>query len=172
MPPLHVLIQVLVLCCAVLCYAVLCCVVLCFAVLHCIVLCCAVLCCVVLCCVVLCCVVLCCAEGAVTRRQWPGCLPTGTGKRKGCVCSTRAVCQCVVFGGKWGSRGNLDVTLLVTVVIPEVPDVLPLSPRAGAGVAPATPPPSCCLPGPRQAFNNVARALVWAYQTPMDSSMT
>ena len=26
-----------------------------------------------------------CAEGAVTTRQWPGCLPTGTGKREGCV---------------------------------------------------------------------------------------
>ena len=24
-------------------------------------------------------------KGAVTRRQWPGCLPTGTGKRRGCV---------------------------------------------------------------------------------------
>ena len=31
-----------------------------------------------------------CAEGAVTRRQWPGCLPTGTGKREGCV----LVCCC------------------------------------------------------------------------------
>ena len=31
------------------------------------------------------CGVVCCAEGAVTRRQWPGCLPTGTGKREGCV---------------------------------------------------------------------------------------
>ena len=28
------------------------------------------------------------------------------------------------------------------------------------------------LPGPRQAFSNVARALAWAYQTLMDSSMT
>ena len=28
------------------------------------------------------------------------------------------------------------------------------------------------LPGPKRAFNNVARALVWAYQTLMDSSMT
>ena len=24
-----------------------------------------------------------CAEGAVTGRKWPGCLPTGTGKRAG-----------------------------------------------------------------------------------------
>ena len=60
-------------------------------------LCCVGLCCVVLCwvgllcCVVLCCVVLCCAKGAVTRRQWPGCLPKGTGKREGCVCCVRAV---------------------------------------------------------------------------------
>ena len=54
--------------------------------------CCVVLCCVVLCCVVLCCVVLCCAEGAVTKRQRPGCLPTGTGKRAGlCVLCARCV---------------------------------------------------------------------------------
>ena len=81
-----------VLCCVVLCCVVLCCVVLCRVVLCCVVLCCVVLCRVVLCCVVLCCVVLRCAEGAVTRRQWPGCLPTGTGKREGCVCCVRAVC--------------------------------------------------------------------------------
>ena len=43
-----------------------------------------------------------CAEGAVTRRQWPGCLPTGTGKREGCVYSVRTVCKCVVIGGKRG----------------------------------------------------------------------
>ena len=44
---------------------------------------------VVWCGVVWCSVVWCgvvwCAKGAVTRRQWPGCLPTGTGKREGCV---------------------------------------------------------------------------------------
>ena len=74
-------------CCVVLCHRVSSCAVLCRSVLCCAVLCCAVLCCVVLGlrCVVLCCVVLYCAEGAVTRRQWPGCLPTGTGKREGCV---------------------------------------------------------------------------------------
>ena len=75
--------------------------VLCYAVLYCVVLCCVELCCVVLCYVVWCCAVLCCAavrcvtlcgyvvlrcaEGAVTRRQWLGCLPTGTGKHEGCV---------------------------------------------------------------------------------------
>ena len=33
-----------------------------------------------------------CAEGAVTRRQWPGCLPTGTGKQAGlCVLCARCV---------------------------------------------------------------------------------
>ena len=33
-----------------------------------------------------------CAEGAVTRRQWPGCLPTGTGKRvRLCVLWARRV---------------------------------------------------------------------------------
>ena len=36
-----------------------------------------------------------CAEGAVTRRQWPGCLPTGTGKRAGlCVLCARRVYVC------------------------------------------------------------------------------
>ena len=66
--------------------------------------CCAVLCCAVLCCAVLCCVcvalrcvVLYCAEGAVTRRQWPpGCLPTGTGKREGCV-SKCTLCASVLL---------------------------------------------------------------------------
>ena len=37
-----------------------------------------------------------CAEGAVTRRQWPGCLPTGTGKREGCV-SKCALCASVLL---------------------------------------------------------------------------
>ena len=37
-----------------------------------------------------------CAEGAVTRRQWPGCLPTGTGKREGCV-STCTMCASVLL---------------------------------------------------------------------------
>ena len=36
-----------------------------------------------------------CAEGAVTRRQRPGCLPTGTGKRVGlCVLCARCVLMC------------------------------------------------------------------------------
>ena len=33
-----------------------------------------------------------CAEGAATKRQWPGCLPTGTGKREGRGCCAHAVC--------------------------------------------------------------------------------
>ena len=37
-----------------------------------------------------------CAEGAVTKRQWPGCLPTGTGKREGCVVKY-ALCASVVL---------------------------------------------------------------------------
>ena len=86
-----------------------------------------------------------CAEGAVTRRQWPGCLPMGTSKREGCVYSARAVCRCVVNGGKRGSWGHLDDTHQANVVIPVVPTVLPPSPLAGAGVAPAIPTSSCCL---------------------------
>ena len=54
-----------------------------------------------------------CAEGAVTRRQWLGCLPTGTRKREGCVCSVRAVCKCVDIGGKQG-KGRLDRILVHT----------------------------------------------------------
>ena len=96
----------ILLCCAVACCVVLCCVVSCCVVSRCVM--CVVLCCVVscrvvsfrvvLCRVVSCrvvCVLLCsvvwCAEGAVTRRQWPGCLPTGTGKRAG-LCVWRARC--------------------------------------------------------------------------------
>ena len=37
-----------------------------------------------------------CAEGVVTRRQWPGCLPTGTGKGEGCV-SKCALCASVLL---------------------------------------------------------------------------
>ena len=81
----EVVLRCVVLCCVVLCCVVLCCVVLCCVVLCCVVLCCVVLCCVVLCWALLYCVVLCCAEGAVTRRQSLGCLPTGTAKREGCV---------------------------------------------------------------------------------------
>ena len=101
----------------------------------------------VMCCGLMSCVVVCCAEGTVTIRQWLGCLPTGTGKREGCVCSAHAVRKCVVLGGKRGSRGNADVIPVARVVIPGAPAVFPLSPLAGAGVAPATPTPSCC-PGP------------------------
>ena len=37
-----------------------------------------------------------CAEGTVTRRQWPGCLPTGTCKREGSV-SQCALCASVLL---------------------------------------------------------------------------
>ena len=45
---------------------------------------------------------------------------------------------------KEGSRGNLDATHQATATSPEAPAALPLSPPAGAGVAPAIPTPSCC----------------------------
>ena len=38
-----------------------------------------------------------------------------------CVARARPVCKCVIIGGKRGSRGNLDVTLLATAVIREFP---------------------------------------------------
>ena len=104
-----------VLCCVVLCCVVLCCVVLCCVVLCCVVLRCVVLCCVVLCCVVLCCVVLCCAAGPVTRRQWPGCLPTGTGKREGVCLSARCVLVCCCTAGS-SARSHLAGTAQPTPV--------------------------------------------------------
>ena len=46
-----------------------------------------------------------CAEGAVTRRQWPGCLPTGTGKRAGlCVLCARCVLVCCCIAGPVHTR--------------------------------------------------------------------
>ena len=84
-----------------------------------------------------------CAEGAVTRRQWPGRLPTGTGKWEGCVYSVRSVRKCVDISGK--SRGDMEVTHQATAISLEAPAALPLSPPVGAGAAPATPTPSCCL---------------------------
>ena len=113
------------------------------------------------CCVVLRCVALCCAEGAVTRRQWPGCLPAGTGKREGCVCSARAVCKCVVIGGKRGSRGKPGCH-------PPGDSCHPKSSRYTPSLSACWCKHSSCnthaivLPGPRPAFGNVARALAWA----------
>ena len=63
----------------------------------------------------------------------------------GDVCGARAMCKCVVVGGKRGSWGNLHVTLQASVFIPKIPAVLPLSPPARAGVAAATLTPLCCL---------------------------
>ena len=112
-----------------------------------------------------------CAEGAVTRRQWPGCLPTGTGKRAGlCVLCARRVYVC---RPRWreGESGR--------------PGRLALGDRAYSRSSRCTPSRSACwcrrsscnahaivLPGPRRASSSVARALAWAYQTRMDSSMT
>ena len=116
--------------CIVLCCVVLCCVVLC-----CVVLCCVVLCCVVLCCVVLCCVVLCCvvqkALIPMAGMSTNGCLPTGTGKRKGSVYSARAVCKCVDVGGKRGGETWRSSTrrLLSAQKLP----LHSLSPPTGAG---------------------------------------
>ena len=84
-----------------------------------------------------------CAEGAIARRQWPACLPTGTSPQEGCVSSTSGVCKCLVIGGKRGGRGNLDVTDRAKVVSGEVPVVLRLCAHAGARVGPTTTTPSC-----------------------------
>ena len=117
------------------------CVVLCGVVLFCVVLCCVVSCCVVWCgvvrcgvvwCGVVCCGVVCCgvvwcgvvwcgvvwcgvvwcAEGVVTRRQWPGCLPTGTRKRVGLsvLCARRVyVCRSWPREGEPGRLGRLPL---------------------------------------------------------------
>ena len=112
-----------------------------------------------------------CAEGAVARRQWPGCLPTGTGKREGRVCSARAVCKCVVMGGKRGSRGKPTCHLPGDGFHPRSSRYTPsLYPPIGAGVAPTpTPTPSCCQgPGGLSAKWHTS----WRGRTLMDSSMT
>ena len=89
-----------------------------------------------------------CAEGAVTRRQRPGCLPTGTGKRAGlCLLRARRVYVCRSWRGEGGSREDLVSTPLAAVLTPGAPAALPLAPLVGVGVAPAVPTPSCC-PGP------------------------
>ena len=144
------------------------------------VVCCAVQCCAVLWCTLWCGVVWCgvvwcgvvwCAEGAVTRRQWPGCLPTGTGKRAGlCVSCARRVYVCRT------RRREGE---------PRRPGRLALGDRPYSRSSRCTPSCSACwcrrsscnahaivLPGPRRAFSSVARALAWAYQTRMDSSTT
>ena len=65
----------------------------------------------------------------------------------GCVCCVRAVLKCVGLGRGRGSRGDLVSSPLATALIPGAPAApLPFL-LAGAGVAPATPTPSCC-PGP------------------------
>ena len=61
-------------------------------------LCCAVLCCAVLCCAGLCFAALCCGEGAFTRRQWLGCLPTGAGKRLCVLCACCVLVCCCIAG--------------------------------------------------------------------------
>ena len=67
---------------------------------------------------------------------------------------------------KEGRRGNLDVTHQATVVLPEVPAVLPLSACWCRHSSCNT--HAIVLLGP---FSNVVPALAWAYQTLMDSSM-
>ena len=87
------------------------CLLCCGVVVVCVMLCSSVICCHrlkrgMLCCLVLCCgaeacrVVLWCAEGAVTKGQRPGCLPTGTGKRLYCgVVYCGVVWRAVVWCG-------------------------------------------------------------------------
>ena len=55
------------------------------------------------------------AEGAVTRRQWPGCLPTGTGKRQGCV-SKCALCASVLLYSRTSALSHLAGIALLTPV--------------------------------------------------------
>ena len=121
-----------------------------------------------------CCVgfgVCCCAEGAVTRRQWPGCFPTGISKREGCVCCVRVVCNCADVARKEREPGE--------------PGREPPGDCLHSESCRCTPSLSACkcrrssynthaivLPRPRRAFSNVARTLAWPYETHMDSLMT
>ena len=93
--------------------------------------------------------VVCCAEGAVTKRQWPGCLPTGTGKREGCVSSARAVCKCVDIGGKRGVGETWRPPTRRLLSAQNLPlHSHSLRVLVQAHTAPTTPVPSSCL-GPR-----------------------
>ena len=66
-----------------------------------------------------------CAEGAVTRRQWPGCLPTGTGKRAGlCVLCARRVYVC----RSWRREGGAGKTWSAPPWRPSLLHELPLHP--------------------------------------------
>ena len=123
-------------CCVVLCRVVSCRVVSCHVV--------SCLCCVVLCCVVLCCVV---PKALLPEGKGRDVYPRVQVNGRGCVCGVRAVCKCVDSGGERGSREDLVVTPLATVLTPGAPAVPLLSPLAGAGVTPAMPTPFCC-PGP------------------------
>ena len=103
--------------------------------------------------VVQCCAVRCsavcrrrCYQRAKGRDVYPRVQVNGLG----CVCCVRAVRKCVGLGRGRGSRGDLVSTPLATALIPGAPAApLPFL-LAGAGVAPATPTPSCC-PGPGSA---------------------
>ena len=56
-----------------------------------------------------------CAEGAGTRRQRPGCLPTGTGKREGCV-SKCVLCASVLLHSRTSAHSHLAGIALPTPV--------------------------------------------------------
>ena len=78
--------------------------------------------------------------------------------------SARAVCKCVVIGGKrgvgetWVLRSRRQLSSQKFVLTPSLSACWR---RRSSGNTHAI-----VLLGPRQAFSNVARALAWAYQTP------
>ena len=70
-------------------------------------------------------------------------LPEGNGRDvyprvqvngRGCVCCVRAVCKCVDLGGERGSREDLVVTPVATVLTPGAPAVPPLAPLVGGSM--------------------------------------
>ena len=48
-----------------------------------------------------------CGEGAVTRRQWPGCLPMGIGKREGWVSKCSVLSACVLMHSRTSADSQL-----------------------------------------------------------------
>ena len=87
------------------------------------------------------------------------------------MCRACAVCKCVVIGEK---RGVGETWLSPSWRLPSSQELPLYSLSLSACWCRRS---SCSthaivLPGPRRAFSNVARALAWAYQTLMDSSIT
>ena len=68
-----------------------------------------------------------CAEGAVTKRQWPRCLPTGTGKREGCAPKC-VLCAGVQLHSRTSALSHLAGVALPTPVPSHIGSSRPTAP--------------------------------------------